>query len=90
MANPFNLHWLEGWHFAIVLMDGDVKIEATGFGICLRTSLLPGESPKTAADRLVLAEDRRRKTLHNCWLSRKKGLFTKIPKEFSTPPSVCL
>ena len=43
-------------------------MEAHGFGICLRSPLLPGESPIVAADRLVLAEDQRRRALHNAWL----------------------
>ena len=68
MANPFSVRWLEGWTFQTVLMEGAVQVEAHGFGICLRTPVLPGESPVTAADRLVLAEDRRRKTLRAAWL----------------------
>ena len=49
-------------------MEGHVQVEAQGFGISLRTAVLPGESPRAAADRLVLAEDRRRRALHNAWL----------------------
>ena len=49
-------------------MGGQVQLEAHGFGICLRTVVLPGESPRASADRLVLAEDRRRRALHNAWL----------------------
>ena len=49
-------------------MEGQVQVEAHGFGISLRTSVLPGESPQSSADRLVLAEDRRRRALHNAWL----------------------
>ena len=49
-------------------MEGQVQVEAQGFGICLRTVVLPGESPRASADRLVLAEDRRRRALHNAWL----------------------
>jgi hypothetical protein len=30
--------------------------------------VLPGESPISTADRLVLAEDQRRRALHNAWL----------------------
>ena len=33
MSNPFKLHWLQGWSFQIVLMEGKVKIEGYGFGI---------------------------------------------------------
>jgi hypothetical protein len=68
MANPFSVRWLAGWSFQTVLMEGTLQVEAHGFGICLRTPVLPGESPITAADRLVLAEDRRRRALHNAWL----------------------
>ena len=68
MANPFSVRWLAGWTFQTVLMEGAVQVEAHGFGICLRTPVLAGESPVTAADRLVLAEDRRRRALHNAWL----------------------
>ncbi len=68
MANPFSIRWLEGWSFQTVLMEGAVQVEAHGFGICLRTPVLTGESPITAADRLVLAEDRRRRSLHAAWL----------------------
>ena len=68
MTNPFRLRWLQGWTFQVVLMEGHVQVEAHGFGICLRTAVLPGESPQAAADRLVLSEDRRRRALHNAWL----------------------
>ena len=68
MANPFSVRWLAGWTFQTVLMEGQVQVEAYGFGICLRTPVLPGESPISAADRLVLAEDQRRRALHNAWL----------------------
>ena len=68
MTNPFRLRWLQGWTFQVVLMEGQVQVEAHGFGICLRTAVLPGETPQTAADRLVLSEDRRRRALHNAWL----------------------
>ena len=68
MTNPFRLRWLQGWTFLGVLMDGAVQVEAQGFGIRLRTAMLPGESPQAAADRLVLAEDQRRRALHHAWL----------------------
>ena len=68
MTNPFRLRWLQGWTFQVVLMEGHVQVEAHGFGICLRTAVLPGESPHAAADRLVLSEDRRRRALHHAWL----------------------
>ena len=68
MTNPFRLRWLQGWTFQVVLMEGHVQVEAQGFGICLRTAVMPGESPHAAADRVVLSEDRRRRALHNAWL----------------------
>jgi len=71
MSNPFSVRWLAGWTFQTVFMEGCVQVEAHGFGICLRTPLLPGESPVVAADRLVLAEDRRRRALHSAWLRGK-------------------
>jgi hypothetical protein len=76
MANPFSVRWLAGWTFQTVLMEGEVQVEAHGFGICLRTPVLTGESPVTAADRLVLAEDRRRRALHNAWL---RGQAVAVP-----------
>ncbi len=71
MINPFYVRWLKGWTFQLVLMEGKVQVEAQGFGICLRTALLHGETPQSAADRLVLEEDKRRHALHQAWL---KGL----------------
>ena len=49
-------------------MEGHVQVEAQGFGIRLRTAIRPGESPQSSADRLVLAEDQRRRALHHAWL----------------------
>ena len=72
MTNPFSVRWLAGWTFQTVFMAGEVQVEAHGFGICLRTPVLPGESPVSAADRLVLAEDQRRRALHNAWLRGQK------------------
>ena len=68
MSNPFRIRWLRGWTFQIVFMEGKVQVEAHGFGICLRTALNAGESPTAAADRLVLAEDRRRRGLYQAWI----------------------
>ena len=81
MTNPFRLRWLQGWTFQVVLMEGHVQVEAHGFGICLRTAVLPGESPQAAADRLVLSEDRRRRALHNAWL---RGQDLTQPSDMST------
>ena len=83
MTNPFRLRWLQGWIFQVVLMEGHVQVEAHGFGICLRTAVLPGESPQSAADRLVLAEDRRRRALHSAWL---RGNDQPRPSERPFPP----
>ena len=78
MSNPFRIRWLRGWTFQIVFMEGKVQVEAQGFGICLRTALNPGESPTAAADRLVLAEDRRRRALYQAWI---KGQALPSPNE---------
>ena len=83
MTNPFRLRWLQGWTFQIVLMEGMTQIEAHGFGICLRSGLLTGESPQAAADRLVLAEDQRRRGLYHAWL---RGNKLPAPTEMSNPP----
>ena len=72
MSNPFHVRWLNGWSFQTVLMEGAVQVEALGFCICLRTPVRPGESPTAAADRLVLAEDRRRRALHAAWLKGER------------------
>ena len=85
MKNPFRLNWLKEWNFQIVLMEGGVKIEAHGYGICLQTNLEPGESPRSAADRLVLTEDRRRKALRNSWTlyktTKQNNYSAKIQRE---------
>ena len=81
MANPFRLRWLQGWTFQVVLMEGLVQVEASGFGIRLRTAVLPCESPQIAADRLVLSEDRRRRALHHAWL---RGQELQQPKDRPT------
>ncbi len=82
MINPFYVRWLQGWTFQLVLMEGKVQVEAHGFGICIRTSLLHGETPQDAADRLVLEEDTRRHALHQAWL---KGQA--VPADHNERPS---
>lgn len=67
MNNPFRVRWLEGWTFQTVLIGGRAMIEAHGFGVCLSGAIEQGESPVDAADRLVLVEDRLRRSLHNAW-----------------------
>ncbi len=74
MVNPYRLRWLKGWNFQIVLIGSEVKIEAYGFGVCLQTELRQGESPSSAADRLVIDEDRRRKSLHKSWSQNKLNI----------------
>ena len=81
MSNPFSVRWLAGWTFQTVFMQGCVQVEAHGFGICLRTPLLAGESPLVAADRLVLAEDQRRRALRNAWLRGNR-----LPAAQPAPP----
>ena len=83
MSNPFRIRWLRGWTFQVVFMEGKVQVEAHGFGICLRTALNPGESPNAAADRLVLAEDRRRRALYQAWV---KGQPLTSPQEGQPHP----
>ena len=83
MSNPFRIRWLRGWTFQVVFMEGKVQVEAHGFGICLRTTLNPGESPNAAADRLVLAEDRRRRALYQAWV---KGQPLPSPQEGQPHP----
>jgi hypothetical protein len=68
MSNPFTVRWLAGWTFQTVLMEGQIQVEAHGFGICLRSAIRQGESPVSAADCLVFAEDQRRRALHKAWL----------------------
>ena len=82
MSNPFQLRWLQGWTFQTVLMEGKVQVEGQGFGICLRTALLHGESPSAAADRLVLAEDQRRRALRKAWI---RGERPRQPAHIPSP-----
>ena len=71
MINPFKINWLKGWSFQVVILGSNVKIEAYGYGLSLDTFLLPGESPKIAADRLVNQEEARRKSLYNSFLRQR-------------------
>jgi hypothetical protein len=83
MTNPFRLRWLEGWTFQVVLMEGHVQVEAQGFGITIRTPLLPQETPQAAADRLVLGEDRRRRALRQAWLRGQDSPDTNQEMKYS-------
>ena len=66
--NPFNLEWNKGWSFLIFLEGGIAKIEAKGFGISITTKIEKGESPAESADRLVLKEQRIRKSRYYSWV----------------------
>ena len=67
MKNPFSLYWNKNWTFQIVHTEGGIHIEAKGLGILLRKPFSPNESPLTAADKLVLSEDKNRQSLFNSW-----------------------
>ncbi len=81
MINPFRVRWLEGWTFQTVLLGGRSTIEAYGFGVCLKGEIFSGESPREAADRLVLAEDRLRHSLHNAWKRGPQHLLQTVIDE---------
>ena len=66
--NPFYLGWNKGWSFLFFLEGGIAKIEAKGFGISITTKVEKGESPLESADRLVLKEQRIRKSRYNSWI----------------------
>ncbi len=66
--NPFRLGWNKGWSFLFFLEGGTPKIEASGFGIAITTDIRKGESPSQTADRLVLKEQRNRKSIYYSWL----------------------
>ena len=87
MTNPFRLRWLEGWTFQVVLMEGHVQVEAQGFGITLRTPVLPQEAPQTAADRLVLDEDRRRRAMRQAWLRGQDSIAPNQESRYSNSDS---
>ena len=90
MINPFHVRWLQGWTFQLVLMEGKVQVEAHGFGICIRTALLYGETPQAAADRLVLQEDMRRHALHQSWLKGQavQAHSSELPESTETSNAV--
>lgn len=71
MHNPFSIYWNKNWTFQIVHMEGGIYIEAKGLGVLIRKPLLATESPFTAADNLVLSEDKNRKFLFNSWKSKR-------------------
>ena len=67
--NPFYLEWNKGWSFLFCLEGGIPKIEAKGFGISITTKIKQGESPLESADRLVLKEQRIRKSRYYSWVN---------------------
>ena len=75
MHNPFSIYWNKNWTFQIVHMEGGIFIEAKGYGALIRKPLLARESPFIAADNLVHAEDKNRKSLFNSWKSKKMPKF---------------
>ena len=68
IQNPFYIDWNKGWIFILFLDGGIAKIEARGFGISITTNIKKGESPKDSADRLILKEQRRRKSIYYSWV----------------------
>ena len=66
--NPFYLTWNKGWSFILFLEGGVAKIEARGFGISITSSIKKGESPVESADRLIVKEQRRRKSIYYSWI----------------------
>ena len=67
-SNPFYLSWNKGWSFLFFLEGGLAKIEAKGLGISLITNIEKGETPNESADRLIIKEQIRRKSLYNSWI----------------------
>ena len=66
--NPFYLGWNKGWSFLFYLEGANAKIEARGYGICITTHIERGESPYQSADRLILKEQRNRKSRYYSWI----------------------
>ena len=65
--NPFYLKWNKDWSFTFFLEGGKLMIEAKGLGIIIIRDILFGETPKEAADRLIIKEHRNRKSLYYSW-----------------------
>ena len=66
--NPFYLGWNKGWSFLFFLEGANAKVEARGYGISITTTIEKGESPYQSADRLVLKEQRNRKSRYYSWV----------------------
>ena len=67
ISNPFKLYWKKSWTFQIVHMEGGIHIEAKGLGVLLRSPFFLNDNPIIAADRLILREEKNRKSLYNSW-----------------------
>ena len=67
MNNPFYLKWNNGWKFTLFLHGGIPIIEAKGFGVIITSKVINGESPKESADRMILKEQIKRKSIYNSW-----------------------
>ena len=72
--NPFYLRWNKGWSFIFFLEGGVGKIEARGFGISITSDIYKGESPIESADRLIINEERRRKSIYYSWIRSLKQI----------------
>ena len=67
-SNPFYLGWNKGWIFLLFLEGANATIEARGYGISITTSIEKGKALYQSADRLVLKEQRNRKSRYYSWL----------------------
>ena len=65
--NPFYLQWNKDWSFTLFLEGGKSRIEAKGLGIIIVKDILFGETPKEAADRLIIREHKHRRSLYHSW-----------------------
>ena len=67
-SNPFYLGWNKGWIFLLFLEGSNAKIEFRGYGISITTSIEKEKSPYQSADRLILKEQRNRKSRYYAWI----------------------
>ena len=66
--NLFYLGRNKGWSFLFFLEVANAKVEARGYGISITRTHEKGESPYQSADRLVLKEQRNRKSRYYSWV----------------------
>ena len=66
--NPFYLRWNNSWTFTFILEGGLAIIKASGLGVTISKQINPGESLIESADKMILKEDMRRKSLYYSWL----------------------